>query len=142
MGSAVMAAHKILVLVAIVGSVAGQLTGTDTKIPTTPVPILRFLDKQNDDGSYTYGFQSADGTYKIETRLATGEVKGKYGYIDADGNLKETVYGGSSERGFEPRIDGVVVAPPTLVDETEPEVVNTVALSERPATPGSRFAHF
>jgi hypothetical protein len=35
---------------------------------TTPVPILRYLDQQNPDGSYTYGYESGDGTYKIETR--------------------------------------------------------------------------
>jgi hypothetical protein len=34
----------------------------------TPIPILRYLDQQNPDGSYTYGYESADGTYKIETR--------------------------------------------------------------------------
>ena len=35
---------------------------------TTPVPILRSLDQQNPDGSYTYGYEGADGTSKIETR--------------------------------------------------------------------------
>ena len=24
---------------------------------TTPVPILRYLNRQNDDGSYTYGYE-------------------------------------------------------------------------------------
>ena len=33
-----------------------------------PVPILRSLDQQNPDGSYTFGYESGDGTYKIETR--------------------------------------------------------------------------
>jgi hypothetical protein len=32
------------------------------------VPILRFVDRQNADGSYTYGYESGDGSYKIETR--------------------------------------------------------------------------
>ena len=35
---------------------------------TTPVPILRYIDTQNPDGSYTFGYESGDGTYKIETR--------------------------------------------------------------------------
>ncbi len=35
---------------------------------TTPVPILRYIDTQNPDGSYTYGYESGDGTYKLETR--------------------------------------------------------------------------
>lgn len=29
------------------------------------------------DGSYTYGYEAADGSFKIETKAATGEVKGK-----------------------------------------------------------------
>jgi hypothetical protein len=108
---------------------------------TTQVPILRFLDRKNPDGSYTYGFESGDGTYKIETRLANGQVKGKYGYIDTNGVLRETVYGGSSERGFEPEIDGVVVAPPTVSDYDN-DYDNDVTLEERPARTGSRFSHF
>lgn len=28
------------------------------------------------DGSYTYGYEAADGSFKIETKTATGEVKG------------------------------------------------------------------
>ncbi len=31
-------------------------------------PSLRFIDTQNPDGSYTYGYESGDGTYKLETR--------------------------------------------------------------------------
>jgi len=113
MGSATMAFNKILVSV-LLGSVAGQNTrtfpgfGSNSDDPTTtPVPILRYIDQQNNDGSYTYGYQSGDGSYKIETRLATGEVKGKYGYVDANGNLKETSYGAMAELGFQPIVDGI-----------------------------------
>ena len=62
------------------------------KETTTPIPILRYIDTQNPDGSYTYGYESGDGTYKIETRYATGEVKGKYGYYDDTGLLREVEY--------------------------------------------------
>merc|ERR1711962_548284 len=113
MGSTTMAFNKILVSV-LLGCVAGQNTrtfpgfGLNSDVPsTTPVPILRYIDQQNNDGSYTYGYQSGDGSYKIETRLATGEVKGKYGYIDANGNLKETSYGAMADLGFQPIVDGV-----------------------------------
>jgi len=74
---------------------------------TTPVPILRFVDTQNADGSYTYGYENGDGTYKIETRLATGEVRGKYGYYDDTGVLREVAYG-ASKMGFEPSGSGLV----------------------------------
>lgn len=80
---------------------------------TTPVPILKQIDKHNDDGSYSYGYENADGTYKIETKYPTGEVFGKYGYIDDRGQLREVEYG-ASRRGFEPAGTDVTVAPPTL----------------------------
>jgi len=91
---------------------------------TTPVPILRHVDTQNPDGSYTYGYESGDGSYKIETRYATGEVKGKYGYYDDTGRLREVEYGAAPERGFEPRAEGLIVAPPTIPEPTfNPEPV-------------------
>lgn len=43
--------------------------------------------RHNEDGSYTYGYEGADGSFKIETKLATGEVKGKYGYVDENGKV-------------------------------------------------------
>jgi len=67
-------------------------------------PILRYVNEQQKDGSYTYGFESADGTYKIETRLSTGEVVGKYGYLDSFGQLKEVTYGAGNDKGFVPSI--------------------------------------
>merc|ERR1712088_58863 len=137
MGSAEMAVNKVLVLAVIVGSVAGQLTGTDTETQTTPVPILRYLDRQNDDGSYTFGYESADGTYKIEKRLTNGEITGKYGYIDANGDLQETVYDGTVEHGFAPQIGGVVVGRPQAVKGTRH---NKIPVKDREARPGSRFA--
>merc|ERR1712127_938433 len=139
MGSTTMAFTKILVSV-LLGSVAGQNTRTfpgfsntfsnDAISTTTPIPILKFIDQQNNDGSYTYGFQSADGTYKIETRAVTGEVRGKYGYIDSEGNLKETSYGGSSEQGFVPVVDGKVYSPPSV---SEPEINNFIEQIPAPA---------
>ena len=33
------------------------------------VPILRFIDTQNPDGSYTYGYESGDGTYKVNNSV-------------------------------------------------------------------------
>merc|ERR1712038_1048279 len=136
MGSAEMAVNKILVLAVIVGSVAGQLTGTDSET-STPVPILRCLDQQNDDGSYTFGYESAEGTYKIENRAANGQIKGKYGYIDANGDLQETIYDGTAEHGFAPQIGGVVVG---RHQEVQGPRHNKIPVKDREARPGSRFA--
>jgi len=89
---------------------------------TTPiVPILRSVDKQNPDGSYTYGYESGDGTYKIETRYPTGEVKGKYGYYDDTGLFREVEYGAAPEMGFMPEGNGLTfVAPQNNIVEEKP----------------------
>lgn len=107
----------------------------DFRETTTPVPILRHVDTKNPDGSYTYGFESADGTYKIETRYATGEVKGKYGYYDDVGQLREVEYGAKPERGFEPRAEGLVVAPPTIHKEPEFNPEPEIALPQPQPAP-------
>merc|ERR1712106_588303 len=96
MGSREMALHKILV---VASAVLGGCFCQQGPERVTPVPILRFLDTQNEDGSYTYGFEAGDGTYKIETRHQNGQVQGKYGYYDPDGVLRETVYGADPDQG-------------------------------------------
>lgn len=65
------------------------------------MPILKQIDRHNDDGSYTYGYEAADRSFKIETKYPDGEVFGKYGYLDDQGKLREIEYG-ASKRGFEP----------------------------------------
>lgn len=80
---------------------------------TTPVPILKQINRHNEDGSYSYGYEGADGAFKIETKYPTGEVYGKYGYVDDSGKVREVEYG-ASRRGFEPAGNDINVAPPTL----------------------------
>merc|ERR1711983_560416 len=131
MGSYNMAFNKILfVLVAAGGSPAwaqSSLFGFSNNFQpapatpsTTPVPILRYVDNQNIDGSYTYGYEAADGTYKLETRYVDGRVKGKYGYVDPEGVLREASYGAEAGRGFEPEISGLELPPPVTSDTQEP----------------------
>nr|XP_034187488.1 uncharacterized protein LOC117607654 [Osmia lignaria] len=83
----------------------------------TPVAILKQINRHNEDGSYTYGFEGADGSFKIETKLPTGDVKGKYGFVDDTGKVRVVEYG-ANRYGFQPAGEGITVAPPTLVDET------------------------
>jgi len=81
---------------------------------TTAVAILKQINEQNDDGSYTYGYEAADGTFKLETRFADGRVQGKYGYIDANGDVKIIEYGADA-MGFQPEGDlpeGIVIPEP------------------------------
>merc|ERR1712106_842508 len=117
MGSVAMAVCKILAVLVVAGPCAWTT-------PTTPtVPILQFIDTQNTDGSYTYGFESGDGTYKLESRYPDGRGVGKYGYFDPQGVLREASYGAEAGRGFEPVIAGVELPPPTIVNEVEPRIL-------------------
>ncbi|XP_053978400.1 pupal cuticle protein 27 [Hylaeus volcanicus] len=93
-----------------------QSAGPTTPKPT-PVAILKQINRHNEDGSYTYGFEGADGSFKIETKLATGDVKGKYGFVDDTGKVRVVEYG-ANQFGFQPAGEGITVAPPTLEDET------------------------
>merc|ERR1711902_376845 len=138
MGSYNMAVNKILSVLLVAGSTPAWTNpqfnfnfnnniGTERPISsTTPVPILRYVDTQNVDGSYTYGYEAADGTYKLETRFVDGRVKGKYGYIDPEGVLREASYGAEAGRGFEPEIQGVELPPPTIVEEIQNEIPQTL----------------
>merc|ERR1712210_262198 len=139
MGSGNMALMEGLVL-CLVGVAIGQFSEALLET-STPVPILRYIDSQNADGSYTYGFEGADGTYKIETRLADGQVRGKYGYYDPEGVLREASYGATKEGGFEPQIDGVILPPrqPAPLDPRQNEVEPVV--QQQPTAP-RRFSNF
>ncbi|XP_059610728.1 uncharacterized protein LOC132257724 [Phlebotomus argentipes] len=97
----------------------------------TPVPILKQINRHNEDGSYTYGYEGADGSFKIETKSPTGEVKGKYGYVDETGKVRVVEYG-ANKFGFQPSGEGITVAPPTLVDETTNKDGLTVDYEDEP----------
>ncbi|XP_063989857.1 uncharacterized protein LOC135169073 [Diachasmimorpha longicaudata] len=92
---------------------------------TTPVPILKQINRHNEDGSYSYGYEAADGSYKIESKYPTGEVYGKYGFVDDTGTVREVKYD-AGHRGFEPAGPGINVPPSTLAgnavgDQNQPE---------------------
>merc|ERR1711892_166834 len=140
MGSVGMAVHKILtVLLVVAGPCAWTTPQFSQPTSTTPVPILRYINNQGADGSYTYGFEGADGTYKLETRHADGRVKGKYGYYDPEGVLREATYGAEAGRGFEPEIQGLELPPPTIEEEIQNEIPQT--LEPRIQNP-QRFKNF
>ncbi|CAB3367926.1 Hypothetical predicted protein [Cloeon dipterum] len=56
------------------------------------VQTIRNYNTINDDGSFTFGYEAADGSFKEETRGVDCVVRGKYGYIDPDGNKREFTY--------------------------------------------------
>ncbi|CAO1434091.1 unnamed protein product [Diamesa serratosioi] len=86
------------------------------EVKAEPIAILKQINKHNEDGSYTYGYEGADGSFKIETKLATGEVMGKYGYTDADGKARVVEYG-ANKYGFQPSGEGITVAPITIHED-------------------------
>ncbi|CAK1600581.1 unnamed protein product [Parnassius mnemosyne] len=96
---------------------APRYIATEPKVATPPVAILKQINRHNEDGSYTYGYEAGDGSFKIETKSQSGEVKGKYGYKDDTGKLRVIEYG-ANKYGFQPAGEGITVAPPTLVDES------------------------
>ena len=56
------------------------------------VRILKsFMDK-NPDGTFTFGYENEDGSYKEETRGKDCIVRGKYGYVDPNGVKREFTY--------------------------------------------------
>merc|ERR1712001_110067 len=142
MGSYNMAFNKILFVLVAAGSAPAwaqqsslfsfnnNLNSAPATPSTTPVPILRYVDNQNVDGSYTYGYEAADGTYKLEARHQDGRVKGKYGYIDPEGNLREASYGAEAGRGFEPQIEGLELPPPVITEAQQVKAVNEI--TQRP----------
>ncbi|XP_046438277.1 uncharacterized protein LOC124189845 [Daphnia pulex] len=64
----------------------------EAKSTTTPVPIIKQINKVNDDGSYTFGYEAGDGSFRIEKKELNGYVKGKYGYVDEFGVLQVLEY--------------------------------------------------
>ncbi|XP_049803220.1 uncharacterized protein LOC126237305 [Schistocerca nitens] len=114
-----MSPATLAIVVSLAAVAAAQYKGPQT----TPVPILKQINRHNDDGSYSYGYEAADGSFKIETKHPTGEVYGKYGYVDDSGHQREIEYG-ASRRGFEPAGTGINVPPPTLQNTASPSYDN------------------
>ena len=110
-----------------------------------PVGTLERYSSKNEDGSFTFGYISADGSFKEETRGADCITRGKYGYIDPEGVKREYSYtaglpceiGAEGENSLQSE-DGSVV---DTVDPTERfRQTSSVQLSEDeiPARPALR----
>ncbi|KAF6213504.1 hypothetical protein GE061_011224 [Apolygus lucorum] len=65
------------------------------------VQIIKQINRVNEDGTYTYGYEAADGSFKIETRDVLGNVKGMFGYVDENGELKRVSYSAANGTGFQ-----------------------------------------
>ncbi|GBP86043.1 hypothetical protein EVAR_68521_1 [Eumeta japonica] len=72
------------------------LKASETADPAK-VEIVKQIRRLNEDGSYTIGYEADDGTFKIESRDVLGNIKGTFGYIDKDGEIKRVTYSSSSD---------------------------------------------
>lgn len=50
----------------------------EAKSTTTPVPILKSINQVNEDGSYTFGYEAGDGSFRIEKKELDGHIQGIY----------------------------------------------------------------
>ncbi|KAJ8732049.1 hypothetical protein PYW08_014779 [Mythimna loreyi] len=76
-----------------------------------PVPIVRSSNEQNPDGSYSFEYESADGSKRQEVGTPTQTVdeegkpataifvRGTYSYVNPDGNI-ETIQYEADNNGF------------------------------------------
>ena len=81
--------------------VQGELPEEQVAQSQQQVAILKQINRVNDDGSYTFGYEAADGSFKIETRDVQGNVKGMFGFIDESGELKRVSYTANNSTGFQ-----------------------------------------
>jgi hypothetical protein len=56
---------------------------------SSSVTTLQQIQQLNEDGSYTFGYENSDGSFRMENRDASGFVVGRYGYIDINGKTQE-----------------------------------------------------
>merc|ERR1712106_1072753 len=80
-------------------------TAAHTAAPATttteaPVVIIKQVNEINEDGTYTVGYEASDGSFKLETKDADGNVEGKYGFIDETGEIKIVEYSANNSTGF------------------------------------------
>ncbi|XP_053679471.1 uncharacterized protein LOC128730450 [Anopheles nili] len=54
--------------------------------------ILRKWREEHEDGSITWGFENDDGSFKEETIGIDCVTRGRYGYVDPDGEKREYTY--------------------------------------------------
>jgi hypothetical protein len=79
--------------------IKGDLLQAETK-DAKASEIIKHIRKVNDDGTYTVGFETDDGTFKIESRDVLGNIKGTFGYIDDKGEIKRISYTTTNTTGL------------------------------------------
>eukprot|EP00095_Tigriopus_kingsejongensis_P009363 maker-scaffold1108_size62262-snap-gene-0.11 protein:Tk09363 transcript:maker-scaffold1108_size62262-snap-gene-0.11-mRNA-1 annotation:"mediator of rna polymerase ii transcription subunit 15-like" len=65
---------------------------TQSSVSGSQVRITDRYRVENGDGSLTWGYKSADGSFKEETIGSDCITRGRYGYIDPQGKIREFTY--------------------------------------------------
>ncbi|XP_046962856.1 uncharacterized protein LOC124532169 [Vanessa cardui] len=107
-----------------VNSTKEILTASETADPTK-VEIVKQIRRLNEDGSYTIGYEANDGTFKIESRDVLGNVKGTFGYVDDDGEIKRVTYSSSGDSTPVPVTTSTTPSTPTMVVRVNKTVSST-----------------
>merc|ERR1711981_928230 len=84
-------------------------TTTTTSSTTTEAPVVIEI---NEDGSYTVGYEASDGSFRLETKDAEGNVEGKYGFLE-NGEIKIVEYSANNSTGFQSDLELAQVNPLT-----------------------------
>merc|ERR1712227_94998 len=74
---------------------------TSTTTTEAPAVIVKQVNEINEDGSYTVGYEASDGSFRLETKDAEGNVEGKYGVVDENGEIKIVEYTANNSTGFQ-----------------------------------------
>jgi hypothetical protein len=85
---------------------------TLTASPSSSPRVIKQINKVNEDNSYTVGYESEDGSFKIESRDSEGHIKGMFAYLDSSGTLKRFAYSTRPEDAF-PNLDTNKLLPVT-----------------------------
>ncbi|EFX89729.1 hypothetical protein DAPPUDRAFT_94766 [Daphnia pulex] len=70
----------------------GSSKSSTTSYAAPAVTILKQINQLNEDGSYTFGYEASDGSFRFENMDANGYLTGRYGYVDSYGKTQETEY--------------------------------------------------
>lgn len=69
---------------------ATYVSSKATSYTAPAVTILKQINQLNGDGSYTFGYEASDGSFRVENMDVDGYITGRYGYVDAYGQPQET----------------------------------------------------
>ncbi|XP_046645076.1 uncharacterized protein LOC124335285 [Daphnia pulicaria] len=77
----------------------GSSKSSTTSYAVPAVTILKQINQLNEDGSYTFGYEASDGSFRVENMNANGYLTGRYGYVDSYGETQETEYAAGKMSG-------------------------------------------